>query len=85
MRLVTEQEERDFQLNTCRTCVHLSKIMKHPWNKQDFAKGRISEMIGYGCSVFNEELQRIVFYETDAVSCELHTLKEKQDEQKQGG
>ena len=41
----------DGKWGCCCKCKHQEKISKHPWNKEEFSKGSISESIGWGCTV----------------------------------
>ena len=45
----------------CCSCKYQCSIRKHPWNKADFAKGGMSEPIGYGCTVFyvNHQIDKL--------------------------
>jgi hypothetical protein len=35
---------------TCKNCIWLLKVNKHPWNKGE-GKGSVSENMGYVCAV----------------------------------
>lgn len=52
--------------------------MKHPSNKQEFAKGSILDQIGFICSVtFEDEsnLAQAYFFEQEHGECELHYFR----------
>ena len=61
----------------CCRCIYRKTINKHPWN-EGMAKGKISELLGYGCSVFNEmdKNQAIIFYDNPHGECEMFVAKD---------
>jgi len=63
--------------HTCKGCKHLKEVMKHPWNKNDWSKGRISEKMGYVCMIFDvmDKENKVVFFDRDGVGCEDYTEK----------
>lgn len=58
----------------CCNCKNQVKIMKHPWNKNDFANGHITEQIGYGCAA-PELAPNIIFFDNAHGMCELYENK----------
>lgn len=61
----------------CCKCASQVKIRKHPWNKQAFAKGSISDHIAYGCALdcFNKGENRVILMEDKHGECECWILK----------
>jgi hypothetical protein len=58
---------------TCATCKHQKGIFKHPWNKEEWAKGACNDLIGYGCAIEDvvENNGAIVFMDKDTGTCEV--------------
>ena len=57
----------------CCNCKYQRPVVKHPWNKQTWAKGSITESIGWGCTV--PEMPSVVLLEIEHSMCELHEWK----------
>lgn len=55
----------------CCNCRNLSTLGKHPWNTSAFAKGPISEKIGYVCTGDDED-RRATFMDSIHSMCEMH-------------
>lgn len=55
----------------CGTCTSFAKVAKHPWNKGD-AKGEVSEIMGYACTLQLKENGVVVFMDSDTIGCECH-------------
>lgn len=80
-----EKDENELKCNNqqcCCRCIYRKTINKHPWN-EGIAKGRISELLGYGCSVFNEmdNNQAIIFYDSPHGECEMFVAKDDNNEE----
>ena len=58
----------------CCNCTYQRYIVQHPWNKQTWAKGPITQAFGYGCQP--PEMRSVVFYEFQHSMCEMHEWKE---------
>jgi hypothetical protein len=58
----------------CSNCKYQKGIFKHPWNKQEWAKGDCNELIAYGCSIedITDRNGAIVLMESDTGRCEMH-------------
>lgn len=54
----------------CCNCNYSRPINAHPWNKNYFAKGKVSEIIGYGCT-HPEFWPYITFFESMHGMCEV--------------
>ena len=63
----------------CCNCKNQVVIGKHPWNK-GVGKGRVTDIMGYGCAVAYIELQEvkppIIFMDRRDGMCEMHEFKE---------
>lgn len=60
----------------CCNCKWQAKLVKHPWNKATWAKGSISEQMGWVC--LTPELQpNVTFFdlELEHSVCECHEWK----------
>jgi hypothetical protein len=59
---------------TCKNCIWLLKVNKHPWNKGE-GKGSVSESMGYVCAVQldNQVRDNVIYFDNDFGGCELHT------------
>lgn len=44
----------DVLIGCCCECKHQVTINKHPSNKSEHLKGKITEVVSYGCSYFYE-------------------------------
>lgn len=58
----------------CCNCRYQHYIVRHPWNKNIWSKGRITEAMGYGC--VSPEMEGIVFFDAKHGMCEMHNWKE---------
>lgn len=58
----------------CCNCRHQLPIVGHPWNTNPFTKGRITEIIGYGCNM--PETDRVVMFDKKHGMCEVHQFKD---------
>lgn len=58
----------------CCNCLYQRPIVGHPWNKNSFTKGRITQAIGYGCTC--PEFDSITFFDTKHGMCEMHRDKD---------
>ncbi len=57
----------------CCNCRNLSTLRKHPWNTSEFAKGPVSEKIGYVCTARDEDDDRTAtFMDSIHSMCEMH-------------
>ena len=57
----------------CCNCKYQKKLFKHPWNS-NYGKGRISEQMGFVCTVgFSEDgdTETTVYYELEHGMCEM--------------
>lgn len=66
----------------CCNCISYVPVMKHPWNKNEIAKGPISEIMGYGCLNNFEEpspIKQVVFCDRGHGLCEMHTPKKHEE------
>lgn len=54
---------------SCITCRYYVAVVKHPCNKQEVFRGRITEEVTKGCSV---EPSVVVIIEDNTVGCEMH-------------
>lgn len=63
----------------CCNCKHSTKVMKHPFNAS-FAKGKISEQLGWACTIQYEDKSNegmIIFSDHEHSLCEMWIQKEK--------
>jgi len=56
----------------CCNCQFQQPINAHPWNKDPFVKGKVTEIIGYGC-LCPEFFPDITFMEDKHSLCECWT------------
>lgn len=70
---VVETCDKGYKGTCCCMCQYQEPVHKHPWNKSELAKGRITEVMGYVCRSL--ELPNI-FSESQHGCCELY-LKRK--------
>lgn len=76
--------------DSCKNCVFLLNINKHPWNRNHkeeednltIGKGAVNEQLAWGCTVgFEETLTNdnpsITYFDFDNGMCEMHTPKDK--------
>ena len=63
----------------CNTCSSQVKIFKHPWNKEEWSKGSVNELLGYGCkirdSIDNDSVIYFFSKESFATGCEMHSKR----------
>ena len=58
----------------CCNCVHQMPITAHPWNRSLLVRGRISEIVGWGCAT--PDLKPfITFFENPHGMCEMYSRK----------
>lgn len=57
----------------CCNCKWQRPISGHPWNKTPAFHGRISVVIGWGCTV--PDMEGITFSEREHSMCEMHERK----------
>ena len=69
-----KEEDGNRAGSCCCSCKWQRQIVKHPWNKNPMAKGRITELMGYGCAV--PEMPAIVFFDAEHSMCEMYTSKD---------
>lgn len=65
--------DKGYKGSCCCMCVSQLTVTKHPWNKSELAKGKISEIMGYVCTgdgSFN------IFFDNKHGCCELYLKKE---------
>ena len=71
---------REWPGHCCCKCAHHRIIEKHPWNKGP-AKGRCSEIYGWGCDVGKvtdgDPKRRITFFDREHGLCELYARAER--------
>lgn len=74
MRTCTEGYKGD----CCCLCIHQMPVVKHPWNKNDWAKGSISEKMGYVClaNADPRDEHTAMFSDRDHGACELFYHKD---------
>lgn len=62
----------------CCNCKYQVKIMRHPWNTFTGGrmKGPITQIAGWGCTLFCEDNRGIVFFEQEHSVCEEHQFEE---------
>ena len=63
---------------SCDDCIFQVSIHKHPWNNNEYSKGKISEIIAYGCMMPDDNInnkQRIIMFDHDCGTCEMYTEK----------
>lgn len=58
----------------CSNCKNQVIINCHPGNLTVGA-GNMSDVLGYGCTLFSEENNRIIFFERSTGLCECFTKK----------
>ena len=58
----------------CCNCKWQRSASGHPWNKNKFVQGSVSQKIGYVC--LNPEFQHATFYENEHGMCEVHNWRE---------
>lgn len=61
---------------SCEGCKYLKEVYKHPWNSGK-AKGNISELFGYACTMFEslkDGSKGFIFFDKDRikVGCEMY-------------
>lgn len=62
----------------CCNCIHQKKLMKHPSNRHDFAKGSILDQMGFTCNVTFEDQSNkgsAYFFDEEHGECELHNFR----------
>lgn len=63
----------------CCNCTMQLEVRKHPWNKIPEAKGSISEVMGYMCTLDLTESKGEraygIFFDRKHSCCECHTYK----------
>jgi len=60
----------------CCNCKSQLKVYKHPWNENDYAKGRVSELMGYACdSSGMMPYNTVTFSDREHSLCESHEAK----------
>lgn len=67
---------------TCKDCINLVQVNKHPWNKGE-GKGRVTERMGYVCLVGLRMGDKEAFFidSDETVGCELISLIDNADAQ----
>ncbi len=68
-----KKEDGNTSGSCCCNCKWQRPIVKHPWNKNPMAKGSITTIMGYGCSV--PDMPGIVFFESEHSMCEMYSDK----------
>lgn len=63
--------------NYCKDCIYLSKVSKHPFNKEPF-KGSVSELFGFVCLLeafdkISNRNKKVTFFTDDLGECEMFT------------
>lgn len=58
----------------CCNCVYQRPIVAHPWNSNEFAKGPMTKVIGFGCCP-PDLAPEIAFFDHVHGMCELHSRK----------
>jgi len=63
-------------METCKNCIWLLKVNKHPRNKGE-GKGKCTENMGYVCAVQldNQVRDNVIYFDNNFGGCELHTDK----------
>ena len=64
----------------CCNCKWQRYIVQHPWNKHPWSKGKITQAIGYGCTV--PDMPSVVFFDDKHSMCEMHDWRELHAEHK---
>ena len=59
------------QGHCCCNCKYQRTISAHPWNKREWTKGKITHVIGYGCTM--PEMPSITMFDSKHGMCEMHT------------
>lgn len=68
-------EPGNHQGRCCCNCQWQKPLVKHPWNKLELFKGRISEQIAWVCTT--PELESAIVSEREHSCCEVHDYKEE--------
>lgn len=58
----------------CCNCEHQRPIVAHPWNDNEYVKGSITKVIGYGCHA-PEFFPMVTFFDREHSMCECHTFR----------
>lgn len=58
----------------CCNCKKQRTIYKHPWN-EGAGRGRVTEIMGYGCTASSDDSQQIIFMDRPHGRCEMHDKK----------
>lgn len=64
----------------CCNCRYQKYIVGHPWNKNSWSKGSITQAIGYGCLA--PEMRSVIFFDNQHGMCEMHDWRELYAESK---
>lgn len=68
------KENGNHEGNCCCNCKYKRPIGAHPWNKNPSFNGRISHVIGWGCTV--PDMPNITFSESEHGMCEVWSKKD---------
>ncbi len=66
-------EQGSWQGSCCCNCKWQRPIGAHPWNKDAAFQGRISKVIGWGCTV--PDMKNITFSDREHSICEVWEKK----------
>lgn len=61
----------------CCKCIHQVKVVKHPSNVNELAKGKMGELMGYGCDIIQYEDKEnvVIFSESSHGECEMFSKR----------
>lgn len=69
-------EEFNHTGRCCCNCRYQRPISGHPWNTNSAYKSRVSDTIGWGCTV--PDMPKITFSEKEHGMCKMHQFRTEQ-------
>lgn len=70
--------EHNKQGRCCCNCEYQLPIVAHPWNKDPYVKGKVTEIIGWGCHA-PDLMPYVTFFDREHSMCECHVFKNPVD------